>query len=79
MRVVGMQEGRSRAEQVRSGTCFSMYCAAADAKSNCGAQLWVDYDLMFRLDAWEAPRTRIVIVADTVAADEGRDRVPLLA
>eukprot|EP00959_Pyramimonas_sp_CCMP1952_P241867 5055533-Pyramimonas_sp.AAC.1 len=56
-----------------------MFCAAADAKGNYGTQLWVSYDVKFRLDAWEAPCSRIVLVAGTIAADEGRDRVPLLA
>eukprot|EP00959_Pyramimonas_sp_CCMP1952_P130939 2737888-Pyramimonas_sp.AAC.1 len=77
--VIGIQEGRSRSEQVRAGTYYTMNCAAAGTKGCYGTQLWVSYDVEFRLEAWAAPRSRIVVAAGTIAADEGRGRVPLLA
>eukprot|EP00959_Pyramimonas_sp_CCMP1952_P364956 7642220-Pyramimonas_sp.AAC.1 len=77
--LIGIQEGRSRSEQVRAGTFYTMYCAAAGAKGCYGTQLWVSYDVEFRLEAWAAPRSRIAIAAGTIAADEGRERVSLLA
>eukprot|EP00959_Pyramimonas_sp_CCMP1952_P093728 1961190-Pyramimonas_sp.AAC.1 len=56
-----------------------MYCAVAGAKGCNGTQLWVSYDIKFRMEAWAAPHSRIVIAAGAIAADGGGERVPLLA
>ena len=68
IQIIGVQEGRSRNEQVRQGTFFNMYCAAADARGCYGTQLWASYGLEFRADAWEAPRSRIVVAAAALTA-----------
>ena len=38
---VGIQEGRSRSMQVRSGIFYDMYVASADKNGSHGVQLWV--------------------------------------
>ena len=50
--VVGIQEGRSRMMQERSGLYYNMYVAAANERGSYGVQIWARRKSKWRVIQW---------------------------
>jgi len=68
VQIVGVQEGRSRRHEVRSGLHFQMFAGMADNGVG-GCQVWVSNALKFRVGEFLAPSARCTIVTGTITDD----------
>ena len=59
---MGIQEGRSRRREVRSGLHYDMFAGQADEAGSAGCQVWVRRALRFRLGEFLTPDHRMTIV-----------------
>ena len=64
----GIQEGRSRHTQERSGISFDMITAAASAKGAHGVQLWIRRALKCKLQQWKAISPRLLFAVVDITA-----------
>jgi len=73
VQLLGVQEGRSRRQEVRSGLHYDMFAGAA-TNGVGGCQIWVSKKMKFKLGEFLAPDERFTAVTGTVT----NDNVPVI-